>query len=761
MLSNLKLASYSWIFALIMLSISAVIITSSYFIEKNIIVIDDTWQLYQTDLSEKARLEGALRAAIGYGGMIHNLKNYVLRSDEDYKRQAELQLAAAQAFLQQYKALEVTNGEASAINDILNVLLNYQKALVQIQSMIANGHSISEINDAIIFNDVPAIRGLRLLRNENLITQKNNHQLNKTRIIADLRAALGYGGMIHKFKDYILNHNKTHSHDDDHIDTIQRDEIETTIQAATHSINQYRQLSINESEKIALNDIEITLSHYSDKLKEIESIMLQNISLKDSDTKIKVDDTLALRGFRLLGQAINQDIAEQSRYVTASLESVMQTVKFSRLSIIFTLLFITLISIILLRYYVIQPILNLTKNMVRLADNQLDTEIAGNESQNEIGQMARSVIVFKANLTKLFESEEISKNANNELHQQLKENERLRNRSEEQTSKALFMSGQMVSARQSAEKAMARAEKDELFISSVLNAVRDGVITINAKGIIETFNPGAETIFGYKAHEIINKNISLLMPEPERSAHDGHLKAFSEGKSTRDQSSPMEQIALRKNGETFPAEITLNTIKIAGEVKITGLVRDITERKEKEAQIEKLAMTDSLTGLANRHQYDQRLHEITQQAKRFKTQFCLMMIDLDKFKPVNDTYGHHVGDVLLQKVAEILVFCCRETDTVARLGGDEFAIILNGIHDPKEVGILAERILDKLKIQFVIENHHIQIGASIGISCYPSDTTDIKSLQKMADKALYLSKNSGRNTYRYYHESLTTQKDSE
>ena len=294
MLSNLKLASFSWIFALIMISISAVIITSSYLIEKKIIVIDDAWKLYQTDLSEKSRLEGALRASIGYGGMIHHFKNYVFRYDEDEKHRAELQLGAAKAFLQQYKALQITNGEFAAIDDIMNVLLNYEKSLLQIQSMIANGHSISEINDTIILNDIPAIQGLQLLRNENLTNQTNEIQLSKTRIMADLRAALGYNGMIHKFKDYILNHDKTHDNGD--LDTIKKNEIEKTLQAAIHSIHQYRQHKINESEKLALNDIETTLSHYSDKLTEIEPIMLQNLSLKDSDTRIKVDDTLALRG---------------------------------------------------------------------------------------------------------------------------------------------------------------------------------------------------------------------------------------------------------------------------------------------------------------------------------------------------------------------------------------------------------------------------------------------------------------------------------
>lgn len=730
MFSNLKLATFTWVLALLTGFSTIVIIVSSYFVEKNIVVIDDAWQLYQTDLSEKTRLEGALRAAIGYGGMIDNFKNYLLRDNEDYKNLVESNIGAIQAFLKQYSALELTATETIAIDDIREVVTAYKSALRKAQAMKAQGFSILEIDQAVAVNDDPALRGLIALRYATFSKQTNINSLSKTRIIADLRAALGYGGMIHKFKNYILRHEMTH--DDELQDTLLINEIKLKIKLAEDSIRQYRQLSLEDAEIFALNEIESMLMHYSKNLNGIHTLITLGKSIKDIDHSVKVDNAPALRSFQILEQEVNRQIYTHTINVSKAFEAVNKAIPLGRWASVFTILFLIFIVILLIRFYVIQPILKLTKNMVRLADNQLDTEITGYQAKNEIGQMARAVKVFKANAIKRFESEAVLVKVNKALKEKLEENKQLHQRS----------------------------EKDQLLVSSILNTVRDGIITINSKGIIETFNPGSEQIFGYKADEVIGKNISLLMPEPNKSAHDGYLKAFSEGKSTRDQSMALDQMAQRKNGEIFPVEVTLNTVRVANELKFTGLLRDITERKEKEAQIEKLAMTDPLTGLANRNQFNQRLDEMQQQAKRFKTQFCLMSIDLDEFKPVNDTYGHHIGDVLLQKIAELLVFCCREIDTVARLGGDEFSILINGIHDPKEVEILAERILDKLKIQFIIEHHHIQIGASIGISCYPSDTTDIKSLQKMADKALYLSKDEGRNTYYYYHESLTNQKDS-
>ena len=752
MFTHLKLTTFTWIIEVLMAFTAVTIIVSAFFIEKNIIVINDNWELYQSDLSEKSRLEGALRGAIGFGGMIHDFKNYVLRSNEDYKEYAESHLGAAKAILKQYNALELTSSETIAVEDILTVLNAYNEAIHKTQEMIGQGHSISDIDQMVKVNDQPAIRGLKVLRHEVVSKQDNDHQLTKSRLVADLRAALGYNGMIHKFKNYILRHKELQN--DAIKDAMLTDEIVGKIKDAQDSISQYRQLTPTEAEKLALSDIESTLTHYLNNLTNIHRLIKQHKFIKNIDAAVKVDDTPALRGLQILEREINRQLTTRSTDVSKALILVNRAIILGKWASIFTIVFAMFIAVMLLRYTVIRPILKLTKNMMRLTDNKLDTEISGHQTQNEIGKMARTVLVFKTNMIKQQQSEQALSKANKGLEQQVNENKRLREQSEEQTSKALLMSEYMVDARNASEKAMAKAEKDELFVSSILNAVRDGIITISAKGIIEAFNPGAEDIFGYKAFEVMGKNISQLVPEPVKSAHDGYLAKFARGESTRDQTKPLEGIAQRKNGETFPAEVSLNTILIAGEIKITGVVRDVTERKKWEEQIERLAMTDPLTGLANRNQYQQRLLEAVKYAQRFKTQFSLLLLDLDKFKPVNDTYGHPAGDALLQQVAKVLINSCREVDTVARLGGDEFAIILSGINTLEDAAIPAKKLIDKLSLPFVIEKNNIQIGTSIGISNYPNDSTDIEELQRMADQALYISKQEGRNTYRFYSEIL-------
>lgn len=708
MLSNLKLSTIIWIIAGLVGLTTITITASNFIVERDVSFIDESWQLYQTDLSEKARLEGALRAAIGYNGMIHNFKNYVLRNDNAYKEQVSLLHGAATAILQQYRTLELSSAEAAAISDITVVFNEYKKALKKIEQLLVQGKSISTIDRAIRIDDIPAIRGLKILRQEVISKQKNGRLLSKTRIVADLRAAMGYDGMIHIFKNYILRDQEMHEYGSDgHALKI---EFINSINRANESIKQYRLLPLSSSESLALTDIENTIKQYSKNIDKVHVLSVENTPIAAIDDAVKIDDTHALRGFTILDTEINRQLSEKSDNVTQSLSLVKQVIPLSKWVSIFVIIFTMGALIILIHFYIILPISKISKVMLQLAGNKLDVDTDILQSRNEIGQMAKTISVFK----------------NNMIRQKRSEHELI--------------------------DAMSAIEKEELFISSILNAVRDGIISINSKGIIEVFNPGAEDIFGYNKVEVIGKNVSMLMNKENADSHDAYLERYLKGDSTRDQRKAMKQMAVRKSGEAFPVEITLNSVKIDDEIKFTGVVRDITEREIWEEKIKHLAMTDALTGLANRNEFNKRFLEILQHSQRFNTLFSLLLIDLDKFKPVNDTYGHQVGDILLQKIAEILIASCREVDTIARLGGDEFTILLNGINNTDEAAVIADRILSQLTQPLIIENHTIQAGVSIGISCFPDDSSDIEELTRMADKALYASKQEGRNTYRYYSE---------
>ncbi|WP_370162210.1 putative bifunctional diguanylate cyclase/phosphodiesterase [Limimaricola soesokkakensis] len=180
---------------------------------------------------------------------------------------------------------------------------------------------------------------------------------------------------------------------------------------------------------------------------------------------------------------------------------------------------------------------------------------------------------------------------------------------------------------------------------------------------------------------------------------------------------------------------------------------DITERKRTEERIQHMALHDPLTGLPNRRRFREQLHEALGQAAR-NQMTAVLCLDLDNFKPVNDTLGHPIGDGLLQEVAERLQTCLRNTGLVARLGGDEFAIVERNLTSVQDVDRLAKRIVEVLGEPFEVAGHHIVIGTSVGIALAPDDGADADTLLKGADLALYRAKTDGRNTYRFFEKDM-------
>jgi diguanylate cyclase (GGDEF)-like protein/PAS domain S-box-containing protein len=189
-------------------------------------------------------------------------------------------------------------------------------------------------------------------------------------------------------------------------------------------------------------------------------------------------------------------------------------------------------------------------------------------------------------------------------------------------------------------------------------------------------------------------------------------------------------------------------------IEVEGIIIDITERKAAEEKITLLARTDGLTGLANRATFTERLSQAFAAARRGALGFAILYLDLDKFKPVNDTFGHPVGDLLLQQVAGRLKACTRESDLVARLGGDEFAILQGETTEPANAGALAAKIQATLALPFSINGNEINISVSIGISPYASSNSGADAMLVQADLALYRSKEEGRNQYHFHSADL-------
>lgn len=276
----------------------------------------------------------------------------------------------------------------------------------------------------------------------------------------------------------------------------------------------------------------------------------------------------------------------------------------------------------------------------------------------------------------------------------------------------------------------------EQRLEGIINTVADGIISLDDRGVIQTFNPAAEKIFGFSMDEAVGKNIRSLMPMPvDENTDDQFETSWATVLPPK-----KEVVGQRKGGDTFPMEMAVRELRQGQQLSFTSIVRDITSRKKAEDRINRMAQRDPLTRLPNRYLLGDRLEEALKRARRHKQNIYLMFIDLDGFKSINDELGHAAGDEALMIVADRMSLCLRHSDTLARVGGDEFVVVLEEIERLSDSEGLARKIIDKLGEPMDIGGHPVTIGASIGISIFPEHADDMKGLLRCSDKAMYVAK---------------------
>jgi diguanylate cyclase (GGDEF)-like protein/PAS domain S-box-containing protein len=302
-----------------------------------------------------------------------------------------------------------------------------------------------------------------------------------------------------------------------------------------------------------------------------------------------------------------------------------------------------------------------------------------------------------------------------------------------------------------------RAEKELKLASIVYESSIEGIMVTGPAGAIQSVNPAFTTITGYTQDEVMGKNPRLL----KSNRHDDDFYREMWNSITNTGKWQGEIWNRRKNNETFPELLSINAIKDSDGniIHYVAVFTDILELKQKETEIQYQAYHDPLTGLPNRNLFNDRLKMEISRVDRSEAgqKLGVMFLDLDNFKDINDSLGHAIGDFLLQDVANRLLECVRDVDTVARIGGDEFTVILPQISGPKEIVIVAQRILDIFKEPFNIQSYELFSTASIGISIYPTDGKDIIDLLKHSDLAMYHAKELGKNNYAFYSSEMNVQ----
>lgn len=570
-MDHLSLRKLSIIILIALSAISFIHGYSSIRVTEQVNEIQQSWSSFRAQNNEKARLVNSLYQVLGYGGMIHNFKDYILRKDFKHFIKLERSMGAAQTVVKQYIALGTSPTEKLALFDIQIMLDHYQEAIILIRKKISENSTSIEIDNLVKVDDELALRGLTLLQEE-IVTAHPffADRTNKPVLASAIYTELGYGGMVHSFKNYILRH-----------DVKYKNNILNSIGNINSIINEFKQLSPTISEKAALEDVISVLNKYKENIEIIDQGIEQNLSPEKIDNQVKIHDMYALRGLKSIEQDIIYQIEKKSKLLGVLIQDVYNRELQNALIVITFTIFIAFFIYWVFTRKVISPVQNISRVMLKLSQGEINTpiypqKIPYKNDNTELGRMHRSLQVFK----------------DNEIKRQIAEEE-----------------------------------------------------------------------------------------------------------------------------------------------------------------ITRLALTDPLTGLANRNKFESGINSMVALAKREEKLIALLALDLDKFKPINDEYGHAAGDLILKAVASNLLLIFRETDLVARLGGDEFSVVLYAPNSIESIKKTVQRIIALIPTSVPYGKDQLSVGVSIGVALHQHDTNfDLDILMNNADTALYQAKEGGRNTYRIFDE---------
>ncbi|MDX9707540.1 MAG: EAL domain-containing protein, partial [Azospira sp.] len=291
-------------------------------------------------------------------------------------------------------------------------------------------------------------------------------------------------------------------------------------------------------------------------------------------------------------------------------------------------------------------------------------------------------------------------------------------------------------------------------LNRAIDQSASGILITDANGNIEYVNDRMLALCGYSRDEILGHNPRLMKSgETPPEVYADMWQTLAAGREWRG-----ELKNRKRSGEVFWCMESISPIcdERGRTTHYVAVIENIDERKFAESTIERLAFYDPLTDLPNRRLIHQRLEAGAARSQRSGRQVALLYLDLDRFKVVNDTLGHGAGDQVLKEAAQRLLGTLRESDTLARLGGDEFAVLVEDVHQASDVAPLAGRIIAEMQAPFRIENKELFVTASVGISLYPADAADIEMLMRNADASMYLAKQAGKNTFRFFEDRINS-----
>ena len=549
----MKIKTATLLFIMTLSLFGGLIVSATFNSLSNTYEIDSLWDGFQANHSHKARALNALYSEIGYGGMIHNFKNYLIRHKQENADAVKSSLGGAKAAISLYRSLNLNQLEIEALRAVEANLTAYENVLPVIATLIEKSQSVRNIDQQVKVNDAAALSGLRVLLEQSRLGHAGS--TSRSEVVSQIRRALGFGGMIHQFKNAILRNDK---------DALDR--ASGALNQATAAIQKYLAFDLNSQELLAIRNIQNVISNYSAKIQNAKKLDLSSMTVGQIDKLVQVDDRPALLGFETLDKQIINFSEQAEENLSHKLNLVISAQNQVLYLTVFTIMLFIVGGSWLLRFQILKPILSLTTTMKDIVKGEHEGEITGVEKQDEIGDMARALEVFHENMYLLECTKAELYAANMSLEHRVKERTQALQNSEQR-------------------------------LKAILETAVDAIIIIDENGCIQSFNRAAEIMFGYTANEVLSNSVNLLMPESFKPYHNQHIQNYLVSGGNKAIGHVRELEAQRKNGERFPIHVSVSEVKSSQGISFTGIIRDISELKafQQELQISKEAAVKANT----------------------------------------------------------------------------------------------------------------------------------------------------------------------
>lgn len=522
----MKIKTLVALFVLGVSIIALVFALSFYYVATNINTLHDKWDVFESRRSQKTMALMDLHRHLGYGGVVHNLKNYVLRSDEQYRTDFYSNIGALSSVLARYRSFRRNPEEDKALKIIAIALEDYEVIVERIKQQIDNGVSVITLDQLAERDNDDLINALKVLHQNHINSlYLKDLSLNKAEILSSVISHFGLGGLIDYFKDYVLLH-----------DGYSREKTEESYQAIHKQIDRYLEIGVTQQETDALTQLKQVADQYFNMLPIVVEMAGRNADVLEIDKRVKVNDTAAFTAIENLTYFLAQQTLRDAQNIDESFNRIQSNLMRDGLLLGLMMLALVVAGMWFTSSMIIIPIMRLKGYMDLLAAGKTKLDIQNTSLAAEIGDMSRAVEVFRQNIIER-------------------------------------------------DTAVSNLKDRESRVSAIVNTAHECIVTINSKGVIDTFNPASERIFGYPAKEVIGLNVSTLMSEPFRSAHNHYLENYLTTGEARIIGTGRELTGLRANGSEFPMELAVSEMDVGGERMFTGIIRDISERKKAQSAL--------------------------------------------------------------------------------------------------------------------------------------------------------------------------------